>query len=154
MLAPCYDYAITILSYNPKTIKMMHTTLLAKWYTLKEIDYTINKLVEQWYLDDYAFCKAYFESEVINKWKSVNAIKKKMYEKGMPSDILKTVLEELETEIEDNRYESLAKEIQKLHKQWHDLVKIYEKLVRKWHRYDDIKWALEYIKDKKEWNGK
>lgn len=40
-----------------------------------------------------------------------------MYEKGMPSDILKTVLEELETEIEDNRYESLAKEIQKFHKQ-------------------------------------
>jgi hypothetical protein len=64
------------------------------------------------------------------------------------------VLEELESEIEDNRYESLAKEIQKLHKLWHDLVKIYEKLVRKWHRYDDIKWALEYIKEKKEWNGK
>ena len=152
MLAPCYDYAITILSYNPKTIKMMHTTLLAKWYTLKEIDYTINKLLEQGYLDDYAFCKAYFESEVINKWKSVNAIKKKMYEKGMPADILQAVLEELESEIEDNRYESLAKEIQKLHKLWHDLVKIYEKLVRKWHRYDDIKWALEYIKEKKNWN--
>ena len=150
MLAPCYDYAITILSYNPKTIKMMHTTLLAKWYTLKDIDWTINKLIEQEYLDDYSFCKAYFESEVINKGKSVNAIKKKMYEKGMPADILKTVLEELETEIKDNRYESLAKEIQKLHKQWHDLVKIYEKLTRKWHRYDDIKWALEYIKEKKE----
>jgi hypothetical protein len=40
-----------------------------------------------------------------------------MYEKGMPSDILQAVLEELESDIEDNRYESLAKEIQKLHKQ-------------------------------------
>jgi hypothetical protein len=28
-------------------------------------------------------------------------------------------------------------------------MKIYEKLARKWHRYDDIKWALEYIKEQK-----
>ncbi len=149
MQLSCYDYALTILSYNPKTVKMMHTTLLAKWYTLQDTEYTIQKLLEQWYLDDYAFCKAYFESEVINKWKSVNAIKKKMFEKGMPSDIVKEVLEELEEEIQDHRYENLAKEIKKFHKQWHDLVKIYEKLVRKWHRYDDIKWALEYLNEKK-----
>lgn len=149
MNLPVFDYALTLLSYNPKTIAMMRKTLLAKWYHLDETNRCIDKLIEQWYLDDYAFCKAYFESEVINKWKSVNAIKKKMFEKGMPSDILKEVLDELWEEIEDHRYENLAKDIQKLHKQWHDLVKIYEKLVRKWHRYDDIKWALEYINEKK-----
>lgn len=150
MKLPCYDYALTILSYNPKTVKMMQTTLLAKWYNLTEVEYTINKLIEQSYLDDYAFCKAYFESEVINKWKSVNAIRKKMFEKGMPSDIVKEVLLELEEEISDHSHENLAKEIQKMHTMGHDLVKIYEKLTRKWHRYDDIKQALEYIKSKKE----
>lgn len=149
MQLSCYDYALTILSYNPKTVKMMNTTLLAKWYTLQDTEYTINKLLEQWYLDDYAFCKAYFESEVINKWKSVNAIRKKLFEKWMPSNIVIEVLEELKEEIEDHSDANLAKEIIKFHKQWHDLVKIYEKLVRKWHRYDDIKKALEYIKEKK-----
>lgn len=149
MHLPVFDYALTILSYNPKTIAMMKKTLLIKGYNLDEVEHCIEKLCEQWYLDDYAFCKAYFQSEVINKWKSVNAIKKKMYEKGMPSDIITQVLEELGDDIEDHRYENLAKDIQKLHNQWHDLVKIYEKLTRKWHRYDDIKWALEYLNEKK-----
>ncbi len=150
MKIPAYDYALTILSYNPKTISMMRTTLLTKWYELKETDKAIGKLTEQWYLDDYQFCKAYFVSEVINKGKSVNAIKTKMYEKGMPPDITKAVLIELDEEIIESSSENLAKEIQKMHSMWDDLVKIYEKLTRKGHRYDDIKKALEYIKAKKE----
>ena len=150
MKLSAYDYALTLLSYNPKTIAMMKKTLLAKWYQLPDVEYTINKLIEQEYLNDYAFCKAYFESEVINKGKSVYNIKQKMFEKGMPSDIVKEVLEELEEELEDSRYANLAKDIQKIHKQGHDIIKIYEKLARKGHRYEDIKKALEYLNEKRE----
>lgn len=150
MKLSAYDYALTILSYNPKTIAMMKKTLLAKWYQLNDVEYTLNKLIEQEYLNDYAFCKAYFESEVINKGKSIQNIKQKMYEKGMPSDIVKEVLAELDEEIQNNSIGNLAKEIQKFHKQGHDIIKIYEKLARKGHRYDDIKQALEYINNKKE----
>lgn len=73
-----------------------------------------------------------------------------MVEKGMPSDIVKEVLIELDEEIEEHSVGNLAKEIQKLHKQGHDILKIYEKLARKGHRYDTIKQALEYINIKKE----
>ena len=150
MRLSAYDYALTILSYNPKTIAMMKKTLLAKWYQLSDVEYTINKLIEQEYLNDYAFCKAYFESEVINKGKSIQNIKKKMFEKGMPSDIVKDVLTELDEEIQEHSIGNLAKEIHKLHKQGHDIIKIYEKLARKGHRYDDIKQALEYINIKQQ----
>ncbi len=143
-----YDYALTLLSYNPKTIAMMKKTLLAKWYTLTDVEYTLNKLIEQEYLDDYAFCKAYFTSEVIHKGKSIQNIKQKMYEKGMPSDIVKEVLAELDEEIQESGVGNLAREIQKLNKQGYDIIKIYEKLARKGHRYDDIKQALEYINNK------
>ena len=129
---------------------MMKKTLLAKWYTLREVEYSINKLIEQDYLNDYAFCKAYIESQVIHKGKSLQNIKQKMYEKGMPSDILKEVLEELEEELHDSRYTNLAKDIKKLHKMGDDIIRIYEKLSRKGHQYDDIKKALEYINEQQE----
>ena len=73
-----------------------------------------------------------------------------MYEKGMPSDILQQVLEELEEELEESRYANLAREIQKLHRLGDDIIRIYEKLTRKGHRYDDIKKALEYINEQQE----
>ena len=149
MKLPCYEYAQTILSYNPKTVFMMRTTLLAKWYPLHEVEYTIDKLIQEDYFGDYKFCKAYFTSEVINKGKSKAAIKKKMIEKGMPSDIIKDVIAELEEEMSESTITNLAQEIKKLHKAGHEIMKIYEKLARKWHRYDDIKWALEYIKEQK-----
>lgn len=148
-----YDYALTLLSYNPKTIAMMKKTLLAKWYHLDDIEHTIDKLIEQEYLNDYSFCKAYFESEVINKWKSIQNIKQKMYEKGMPSDIVKEVLAELDEELKESMAWNLAKEIQKLHNQGHDIIKIYEKLARKGHKYDDIKQALEYLNEKNQNHG-
>lgn len=128
----------------------MRTTLLSKWYTLIEIDYTIDKLIKEDYLNDRKFCEAYFNSEVINKGKSKRAIKKKLFQKGMPSDIIDDVLEEMDEELDEANIPNLARDIQKLHKQWHDIIKIYEKLARKGHRYDDIKAALEYIKEQKE----
>lgn len=117
MKLSCYDYALTILSYNPKTISMMRTTLLTKGYTLIEVEYAINKLIEQDYLNDRKFCQAYFFSEVINKGKSKWNIKKKLYEKGMPSDIIDDVLEEMDEELEESNIPNLARDIQKLHKQ-------------------------------------
>ncbi len=147
MRLPCYDYALTLLSYNPKSTAMMKKTLLAKGYDLTEVERTISKLESQSYLDDEAFCKAYFQSEVINKWKSINAIKKKMYEKWIPKEIITETLEELAEDIDDTLMANLAKEIRSLHSKWHDIIKIYEKLARKWHRYDDIKWALQYMND-------
>lgn len=147
MKLPAYEYSLTLLSYNPKSVFMMRTTLLSKWYPLHEVDYAINKLLEDNYLNDHEFCKAYFTSEVINKWKSKRAIRKKMIEKWIPSDIVNDTLEDLDEEFTETTIPNLARDIQKLHKLGHDVLKIYEKLARKWHRYEDIKSALEYIKD-------
>lgn len=149
MKLPAYDYALTLLSYNPKSEFMMRTTLLAKGYTLNEVNFAIDQLIEQDYINDYKFCEAYFASEVVNKGKSKFAIKKKMIEKGIPSDIINDVLTSMDEDISETTIPNLARDIQKLHKLWHDIMKIYEKLARKWHRYDDIKAALEYIKEQK-----
>ena len=145
-----FDYALTILSYNPKTVFMMRTTLLSKGYPLEEVERTIDDLLDEDYLNDHKFCEAYFNSEVINKGKSKMAIRKKLYEKGMPSDIVEEVLEKMDDEFTETMIPNLARSIQKLHKLWDDIIKIYEKLARKWHRYDDIKAALLYIKEQKE----
>lgn len=150
MKLSAYDYSLTLLSYNPKSIFMMRTTLLAKWYTLDDVDFTINKLIDDDYLNDRKFCEAYFNSEVINKGKSKMAIKKKLFEKGIPSDLINDVLEDMSEQFTETTIPNLARDIQKLHNNGHDILKIYEKLARKWHRYDDIKAALEYIKESKE----
>lgn len=150
MKLSCYDYALTLLSYNPKTIAMMKKTLLAKGYKLIEVEYTLNKLIEQDYLNDYVFCKTYIESQVIHKGKSLQNIKQKMFQKGMPSDIVKEVIEELDEELEEVRYTNLARDIQKLHNMGDDIIRIYEKLSRKGHHYDDIKKALEYLNEEQE----
>lgn len=112
-----YEYAMTILSYNPKTVAMMKKTLLAKGYPLQEVEYTLQTLREQNYLNDYAFCKAYFTSEVLHKGKSVHAIKQKMFEKGMEPDTVKEVLAELDEELQSSTISHLAQHIQKLHRQ-------------------------------------
>ena len=70
-----------------------------------------------------------------------------MIEKWIPSDIVNDTLEDLDEEFTETTIPNLARDIQKLHKLGHDVLKIYEKLARKWHRYEDIKSALEYIKD-------
>lgn len=150
MRLPCYEYALTLLSYNPKSEAMLRKQLLAKGYDLTQVDRTVQTLQGQNYINDHAFCTAYFESEVINKGKSLNAIKKKMYEKWIDKDLMNQVIEELWEELESTTVTNLAKEIRKLSNQWHDIIKIYEKLARKWHRYDDIKGALEYINEENE----
>lgn len=140
-----YDYALTILSYHPKTVGMMKKTLLSKGYSLDEVERTLDRLNEQDYLNDYEFCKAYLTSEVINKGKSLPLITKKLYEKLMPKDIIKQVSEELANEIAESTVGNLAKEIQKFHDKGIDIITIYEKLARKGHHYDNIKQALEYL---------
>ncbi len=140
-----YDYALFLLSRTPKTVKMMKTTLLFKWYPFEEVQQSLERLIQSDYLNDEAFCEAYIRSEVINKGKSLNLIKKKLYEKGMPQDIVDETIILLQEEFEESTMTNLARDIRKLSQQWHDILKIYEKLSRKWHRYEDIKQALEYI---------
>ena len=140
-----YDYALFLLSRTPKTVKMMKTTLLWKWFPFEEVEETLNRLIASDYLNDRAFCEAYIRSEVINKGKSLNLIKKKFYEKGMPQDIVEETIQYMEEELEESKNGNLARDIRKFSQQWHDILKIYEKLTRKGHRYDDIKQALEYI---------
>lgn len=142
-----YDYALLILSRTPKTVAMMTQQLLKKWYNYDQTQRTIEALKSDNYLNDEAFCEAYIRSEVINKWRSLNLTKKKLYQKWMPQDIINATLEDLEEEIDEVKISHLAREIRKLNDRWDDVLKIYQKLSRRGYVYDDIKVALEYMND-------
>lgn len=142
-----YDYALTLLSYNPKTTYDMRTRLMSKWYNLDDVNYTIDKLTEQDYLNDAMFAQAYIRSEVINKGKALRTMIAKLRQKGIDQTIIKDTIADMDEEINESTTENLLKEIRKLHNLGHDIITIYTKLTRKWHNYDNIKKALETLKD-------
>lgn len=147
MQLSAYDYALTLLSYNPKTTYDMRTRLMTKWYPLDEVNYTLKKLIDQDYLNDRMFTQAYIRSEVINKGKALRAIIAKLRQKGIDQTLIKDSIADMDDEINESSIENLLKEIRKLHNAWHDIMTIYTKLTRKWHNYDAIKKALESLKD-------
>ena len=62
-----YEYALSVLAHTPKTVRDMRVKLHLKGYDEPDIVWVINKLIEQDYLNDTMYAKAYIQSEAIKK---------------------------------------------------------------------------------------
>lgn len=144
----CIEYALEYIHRFPKSKKELQTQLLKKWYNLEDIIHTIEKISDMGYVDDEMYTKLYIRSEVINKWKSLMAVKSKLLSKWIEKFIIEKVIKTLEKEIQSGINEKLQKEIEKMLAKSLDNIEIYQKLARRGYNFEEIKSNLKYILEK------
>jgi len=135
----CYDYAINYIYRFPKSEHELKAKLLQKWYFSDEVNNTLEKLKTKWYVDDKMFAESYIRSEIINKWKPVIRVMRKLYDKWINQDLVKSVLMEFGEEVNEWLNEKIKKEIESYKRKWVEGFDIIQKLLRKWYKLDDIK---------------
>ena len=139
------EYAIHYLSRYPKTEKEMRLQLLKKWYSEDEIDKAIKWLKREKYIDDDLRAQMYLSSEVIKKWKPLWMVIKKLYSKGVPSEIIDKLVSEMEEDLQNWQIQKVTKEIDKLKQKWLDWFEIVKRLMGRGYKYDVLKKAIDNL---------
>lgn len=139
----CMDYALRYIYRFPKTEKELVIKLYQKWYWTSEVKKVIDNFKEKGYVDDVKFAESYIRSESINKWKPLLLIMRKLEEKWIEKNIIKSVAKEFEEEINEWVRSKINKWIEDYKRKWIDWFDIIQKLMRKWYRLDDIKYVIE-----------
>lgn len=139
----CFDYALKYIYRYPKTEKELKIQLFTKGYNTVDVDRTIAELKKKNYVNDTLFTESYIRSEVVNKGKPAIKILQKLYQKGVPKDIVTSVLKKYENDMVEGIHEKIKKEIRAYKKKDVDGFDIIQKLMRKWYKLDDIKKVIE-----------
>lgn len=87
-LCDVYYVSIKSLKSRFKSTKELRELLLKKGYSVEDIDVTIEKLLEQGYLNDDSFCKGYINNQIITSLKGPSKITKELLSKGISIDII------------------------------------------------------------------
>jgi len=95
----CFDYALKYIYRYPKTEKELKIQLYTKGYNTKDIDRTIGELKKKNYVNDEMFAESYIRSEIVNKGKPSIRIIQKLYQKGVPQEIVRDILKKYENEM-------------------------------------------------------
>lgn len=85
--------ALKSLKSRFKSVKDLRLSLLQKEYPQEYVDKAIQKLLDQGYLNDRSFAKAYINTQMITTSKGPKKLERELLDKGVSLDI---VLEELE----------------------------------------------------------
>ena len=83
-----YYVALKSLKSRFKSVMDLRTLLINKQYPIEYIEQTIAKLLEQGYLDDRSFVKAYINEQMITTSKGPRKIEKELLTHGVSSDII------------------------------------------------------------------
>lgn len=75
----------------------------------EEIEEVINYFVQKNFLDDELYTKTYIEYALRQKPQGIYSIKQKIKQKGLPSDLVEKVLEEIEIDEEEYAKEAAEK---------------------------------------------
>lgn len=143
----CLDYAYHYISRYPKTSKELTVQLQKKWYKTIEIEYTIKSLEKAGYISDEMFTKLYINSELINKWKPVIAIKQKLYEKWVDKAIVAKVMADLQEEIYEWVSAKILKLIEEFKKKWIEGPFLISKVMSRGYSLEQIKKVLKNRED-------
>ena len=86
----CDVYYVALKSLNNrfKSVKELRDSLLKKEYPQEFIEKSINKLLEQGYLNDRSFCKSYINNQIITTTKGPNKISRELKSKGVSDNII------------------------------------------------------------------
>lgn len=139
----CLDYALKYIHRFPKTEKELRIQLYTKGYPTSDINDTIEQFKKKNYVNDEMFAESYIRSEVVNKGKPAIRIIQKLQQKGIPPDILKSVMQKYEGAMSDGIHGKIKREIaayKKKNVEWFDII---QKLMRKWYKLADIKRVIE-----------
>lgn len=139
MTNTCFQFAIKYISRYPKTQKELTIKLFQKWFSSDQVNNTISKLKDLWYVDDQKFTQSYINSELINKWKPPIIIKQKLIQKWIDPDIVQDILDQNSQDISQWIHKKINKEIQIYKKKSIEGFEIIQKLIKKWYKLDDIK---------------
>lgn len=90
-----YDYALFLLNLQMRTEAVMREKMLARGYLPEIIDGVIARLFEDRYLNDEHYAEVFIESMKRYKYYGPFMIKKKLFEKKVPKEIIAEKLAEL-----------------------------------------------------------
>ncbi len=103
-----YYVALKILKARFKSSKDLRDTLLKKEYPADLVDATIDKLLQQGYLNDASFAKSYINNQIVTSSRGPLRITKDLLSKGISSDIINN---EISIFTEDVQIEKINKVI-------------------------------------------
>ena len=83
-----YYVALKSLKTRFKSVKELKDLLLKKQYPPEYVDKAIDKLLNQGYLDDTNFAKAYINQQMVTTSKGPLKIERELLDKGLSSDII------------------------------------------------------------------
>lgn len=139
----CFDYALKYIYRYPKTEKELRIQLYTKWYPSSDIDRTMTELKKKNFINDTLFAESYLRSEVINKGKPAIRVIQKLHQKGVPPEIVKGLLHQYETDMQEGIHDRIKKDIRAYKRKEIDGFDIIQKLLRKWYKLADIKKVIE-----------
>ncbi len=96
-----YDYALFLLDLRMRTEAEMREKMLARGYYPEVIDAVVKRLFEDRYLNDEHYAEVYIESMKNYKYYGSFMMKKKLFEKKVPKNIIEAKLLELVTESDE-----------------------------------------------------
>jgi regulatory protein len=96
-----YDYALFMLNLRMRTEAEMREKMLNRGYFPEIVDAVIKRLYEDRYLNDEHYAEVYIESMKRYKYYGAFMMKKRLYEKKVPKEIIEEKLSELLTESDE-----------------------------------------------------
>jgi regulatory protein len=93
-----YDYAIFLLNLSMRTERELREKMATRGYFPNIIDEVVAKLYQDRYLDDARYAEVYIESMKRSKYYGSYMMKKKLFEKKVPKEIIDDKLAELLSE--------------------------------------------------------
>lgn len=85
-----------LISSMPRTEKNIRTKLIQSHYTEEYINPVIDELKQYHYIDDTEYAINYAESLRDNRGRSRRVIEQSLYAKGVPQDIIRSVMQDFE----------------------------------------------------------
>jgi regulatory protein len=93
-----YNYALFLLNLSMRTVAEVQEKMTNRGYVKAVIVEVINRLLEDKYLNDQNYAEVFINSMKNYKTWGRFMMKKKMYEKKLPKDLVEQKLEELVSE--------------------------------------------------------
>jgi regulatory protein len=137
-----YNMSLRYLSFRPRSVYEMRQYLIRKKVDGKQIDNTIEKLVQNDLLNDEKFCDSWVNSRDLVKPTSKKVLFLELVSKGVDKAIIEKTLNNREEGIEIENIKHLA---QKKISYNTDQRKIIDFLLRRGYRFSDIKEALSQL---------
>lgn len=137
--------SIEYVSKSLKTKKQVKTYLLNKGYSLKIVDYCLEKLIEYRYIDDVEYAKRFIEST--SNYQGVNLTRYKLMMKGLSKQDIEQVYENVEIDSKKNAKDLAEKRLKNKEITRELLSKTYRYLISKGFTYEEATFAIDCFKE-------